>query len=144
MLRPSPFFKRPSLAPPNFPQNAIRLRLCSPNTLPPVPFVMFFEFFFERHGFAALRPCFGAPRPCLAVFCKKRDPLTPVRSKHAFAPSTFNVFRGNVFFYCARARLLSAQAWRPRISHKTLSAHACAVQTRFRPSHFELVFKLFH
>ena len=38
------------------------------------------------HWFAALRPCFTAPKPCLAVFCKKRDPLTPVRSKYTFSP----------------------------------------------------------
>ena len=37
----------------------------------------------KMHWFAALRPCFTAPKPCLAVFCTKRDPLTPVRSKHA-------------------------------------------------------------
>ena len=43
--------------------------------------------FVKMYWFAALRPCFTAPKPCLAVFCKKHDPLTLVQSKHAFAPS---------------------------------------------------------
>ena len=46
-----------------------------------------------------------------------------------------------VFFDCARALFLTAQAWRLRISLKTRSAHACAVQTRFRPFIFEECFK---
>ena len=37
-LHPSLTFMRPSLASPNFTRNAIRSRLCSPNTLPPIPF----------------------------------------------------------------------------------------------------------
>ena len=39
------------------------------------------------HWFAALRHCFTAPKPCLAFFYKKSDPLTPVRSKYTFAPA---------------------------------------------------------
>jgi len=46
-------------------------------------------------------------------------------------------------FYCARPLLLRARALRPRISHKTLSAHACAVQTCLRPSNFGVFFKPF-
>ena len=95
------------------------------------------------HWFAALRPCFTLPKPCLAVFCKKRDPLTPVRSKHALAPSIFpSVPAEMCFCYCSRAIFLSARALRPRISH-TLSAHACAVQTRFRPSNLGVFFNAF-
>ena len=45
LLRPSPSFKRPSLAPPNFPQNAIRLRLYGPNTLLSIPFWHVFQHF---------------------------------------------------------------------------------------------------
>ena len=37
------------------------------------------------HWFAAPRLCFTAPKPCLAYFYKKSDPLTPVRSKYTFA-----------------------------------------------------------
>ena len=39
------------------------------------------------HWFAAPRLCFTAPKPCLAYFYKKSDPLTPVRSKYTFAPA---------------------------------------------------------
>ena len=48
-----------------------------------------------------------------------------------------------MFFYCARALHFSARALRPRISYKTLSAQACAVQTRFGPSHFGVFFEPF-
>ncbi len=74
-------------------RNAIRSRLCSPNTHSPRPF---FDFFGEM-----------------------------------------------LVFYCARAFLLSARALRPRISHQTLSAYACAVQTRLRPSNLGVFFKPF-
>ena len=145
LSRPSPFFKRPSLSSPNFPKNTMRSRLCGPNTLPPVPFGSVFLMFFAKiNWFAALRPCFTVPKPCLAVFCKKSDPLTSVQSKHAFAPLIFHFFRGNVFFYVARAFLLSARALCPRISHTTLSAHACAIETRFRPSTSGVFFGIFH
>ena len=101
-LRPSPFFKRPGLASPNFPKNTIRSRLCGPNTLPSIHlWSVFWCFFAKMHWFAALRPCFTAPKPCLAVFCKKRDPLTPVRSKHAFAPSIFPFFPRKCVFFTA-------------------------------------------
>ena len=46
-------------------------------------------------------------------------------------------------FYCARPLLLRARALRPRISHKTLPAHACVVQTRLRPSNFGMFLKPF-
>ena len=39
------------------------------------------------HWFAAPWLCFTARKPCLAYFYKKRDPLTPVRSKYTFAPA---------------------------------------------------------
>ena len=38
------------------------------------------------HWFAAPRLCFTAPKPCLAYFYKKSDPLTPVRSKYTLGP----------------------------------------------------------
>ena len=66
---------------------------------------------------------------------------TAIRSRLC-GPKTFSplpilhLFRENALFYCARALFVSAQALRPRISLKTRSAHACAVQTRFRPSRF--------
>ena len=85
------------------------------------------------HWFAAPRLCFTAPKPCLAYFYKKSDPLTPVRSKHAFAPSIFAFFRESAWSYCARALLFCPQALLHRISLETRSAHACAVQTHFRP-----------
>ena len=50
----------------------------------------------------SLWPCFTAPKRCLAVFCKKRDPLTPARSKHAFAPSVFLFFPRKCVFLTAR------------------------------------------
>ena len=37
------------------------------------------------HWFAVPWLCLTAPKPCLTYFCKKRDPLTPVRSKYTFA-----------------------------------------------------------
>ena len=37
------------------------------------------------HWFAAPWLCFTAPKPCMAYFSKKCDPLTPVRSKYTFA-----------------------------------------------------------
>ena len=48
-----------------------------------------------------------------------------------------------MIFYCARALFLSAQAWHLRISLKTRSARACAVQTHFRPSPFRMFFTPF-
>ena len=44
------------------------------------------------HWFAAPRPSFTAPKPRLAVFRKKRDPLAPVRSKHTFSVCFLNLF----------------------------------------------------
>ena len=97
---PEPFFKRPSLASPNFPQNTIHSRLCGPNTLTPVPFWHACQaFFIKMHWFAALLPCFTVPKPCLAVFCKKRDPFAPERSKHMFASFIFPVFCMEMCFF---------------------------------------------
>ena len=56
----------------------------------------------------------------------------------------FHLFAEMLVFYCARPLLLRARALRPRISHKTLSAHACAVQTCLSPSNFGVFFNLFH
>ena len=87
---PQPFFQAPEPAPPNFPQNAIRSCLCGPSTIRPIPFwSVFYAFFTEMHWFAAPRLCFTAPKPCLAYFYKKSDPLTPVRSKYTFAHPIF-------------------------------------------------------
>ena len=79
--------------------------------------------------------------------------LRETRSAHACAVETcirpmyfstcFANFIEKTFFYRARALFLSAQAWRLRISLKTRSAHACAVQTRFRPSLFGVFFEPF-
>ena len=48
------------------------------------------------YWFATLRPCFNAPKPCLAVFCK-----TPIRSRlcspNTHSPIIFQVFYENVF-----------------------------------------------
>ena len=63
------------------------------------------------------------------------DTFLPLRSLHTF--------REKSTFYRARALFLSARAWRHRISLKTRSAHACAVQTRFRPSLFGVFFESF-
>ena len=63
---------------------------------------------------------------------------TAIRSRLC-GPNTFSplpmlhIFRKNFSFYRARALFLSAQAWHLRISLETRSAHACAVQTSFRP-----------
>ena len=73
---------------------------------------------------------------------------TAIRSRLC-SPNTFlplpilHTFREKSTFYRARALFLSAQAWRLRISLKTRSAHACAVQTRFRPSLFGVFFEPF-
>ena len=72
----------------NSARTAIRSRLCNPNTLAPIQFWhVFSTLFIEMHRFAARRLCFTAPKPCLAYFYKKNDPLTPVRSKYTFAPA---------------------------------------------------------
>ena len=73
---------------------------------------------------------------------------TAIRSRlcgfNTFSPlPTLHIFRENVFFHCARTLFLSAQAWRLRISLKTRSAYACAVQPRFRPSILGVCFKPF-
>ena len=71
---------------------------------------------------------------------------TAIRSRLC-GPNTFSplpvlhVFRRNALFYCAWALLLGAGAWRRQITLKTRSARACAVQTRFRPSHFGVFFE---
>ena len=134
--RPSPSFKRPSLASPNFPKSAIRSRLCGPNPLPS-PFRVFFEpFSLKSIGLLRLGPAllrlshtwpFSARNAIRSRLCSTNK-LSSLPILH--------FFRGNAVFYCARALFVSAQALRPRISLKTQSAHACAVQTRFRPSHF--------
>ena len=51
-------------------------------------------------------------------------------------------FCENVVFTVPEPFFLSAHACRLRISLKTRSAHACAIQTRFRPSHFKVFFHL--
>ena len=73
---------------------------------------------------------------------------TAIRSRLC-GPNTFlplpglHTFREKSTFYLARALFLSARAWRHRISRKTRSAHACAVQTHFRPSLFGVFFEPF-
>ena len=84
--------------------------------------------------------------------CFPAVPITPQERRSAracavqtrFRLSQFCTFFGKIrFFFCARALLLSAQAWHLRISLKTRSAYACAVQTRFRPSILGVFFNLF-
>ena len=70
-------------------------------------------------------------------------------SSRLCGPNTFpplqilHMFRKNSVSDCARALFVIAKALRPRISLRTRSAHACAVQTRFRPSNFHKCFEFF-
>ena len=73
---------------------------------------------------------------------------TAIRSRlcgpNTFPPlPIFTFCREDTLFYCARALFFSAHAWRLRNSFKTQSAHACAIQTRFRPSHLGVFFQPF-
>jgi len=131
LLRPSPFFKRPSLASPNFPKNAIRSRLCGPNTLPPLPFsILFYAFFAKMHWFAAPRPCFTAPKPHLAVFRKKRDPLAPVQSKHAFVPPHFALFSRKCFVLLRPSpAFLCPSPASPNFARKAIRLRLCGPNT---------------
>ena len=73
---------------------------------------------------------------------------TAIRSRLC-SPNTFlplpilHTFHEKSNLYRTRTLFLSAQAWRLRIPLKTRSAHACAVQTRFRPSLFGVFFEPF-
>ena len=73
---------------------------------------------------------------------------TAIRSRlcnpNTFSPlPILHTCREKYIFYCARALFLSTQVRRLRISLKTRSAHACAVQTRFRPFHLGVFFEPF-
>ena len=96
------------------------------------------------HWFAAPRPCFTAAGPCLAVFCKKRDPLTPVRSKHASTSPNYVHLSSK----CSLILLWPGPPFkRPSLVSPHFARNAIRwrlrVQTHCRPSSCRVFLKLF-